>query len=279
MAKLKGKRVLITGGAHGIGRTMAGHFAKDGAVLILSDMDAAGLAKVAGELSAKGATVHTYKVDISKKDQVDKMAADVMEKLGGLDILINNAGIGHNGEMVETSIPTWEKLMAVDFWGTLYHVYAFLPSMIRAKSGHIVTVSSGQAFFRLPTWGPYSVVKLALGAFSELLRIELRKFGIKVTTVYPFMIHTGFYKEIEGDTIGSKVSMKLLPLYSMKAETVGKIIYKAVKKQKAVEMVSPINALGFLTRSLPPVSNLVSHAALMFLGKSKEHLLEDANLQ
>ena len=278
MAKLAGKRILITGGAHGIGHSMAGYFAKDGAVLILSDMDTAGLEKVAAELSATGATVYTYTVDISKKDQVDKMAADVIAKLGGLDILINNAGIGHNGEIVETPLATWEKLMAVNFWGTLYHVYAFLPHMIKAKSGHIVTVSSGQAFFRMPTWGPYSVIKLALGAFSELLGIEMRKFGIKVTTVYPFMIRTGFYKEIEGDSLGAKLSMKLLPFYSQRADTVGKIVYKAVKKQKTVEMVHVINALGFVTRALPPVSYLVSHAALMFLGKSRDDLMKDADI-
>jgi NAD(P)-dependent dehydrogenase (short-subunit alcohol dehydrogenase family) len=279
MAKLKGKRILITGGANGIGRSMAEYFAKDGAMLILSDMDAAGLEKTAEELRAAGAQVHTYKIDISKKDQVDAMAADVIARFGGLDILINNAGIGHNGELVETPIPTWEKLMAVDFWGTLYHVYAFLPHMIRAKSGHIVTVSSGQAYFRMPTWGPYSVIKLALGAFSELLRIEMHKFGIKVTTVYPFMIRTGFYNKIDGESFGAKLSMKLLPFYSQKPDTVGKIIYKAVKKEKPVEMVHVINTLGFVTRAIPPVSNLVSHAALLFLGKSREHLMEDAHIE
>jgi short-subunit dehydrogenase len=187
-------------------------------------------------------------------------------------VLINNAGIGHSGEMVETSIETWKRLMDINFWGTLNHVYAFLPWMIENKTGHIVTVSSGQAFFRLPTWGPYATVKLALGAFSEILRFEVRKLGIKVTTVYPFMVNTPFYKDIKGETFGEKLSMKLVPYYSMKPETVGRILFDAVKKQKAVEMVSILNDMGFLSRAIPPLGNLVSLVTIGFMGKSAEEL-------
>ncbi|MEW5736299.1 MAG: SDR family oxidoreductase [Thermodesulfobacteriota bacterium] len=279
MAKMKGKRVLITGGANGIGREMATMFAKEGCTLILTDIDQNALDAVSSELGAEGAKVLTYKLDISQKKQVDDMAADVVARLGGLDVLINNAGIGHNGEFVETPIKTWEKLMAVNFWGQLYHVYAFLPHMIKAGSGHIVTVSSGQAFFRLPTWGPYSVIKLAEGAFTEMLGVELRKFNIKVTTVYPFMINTGFYKGIAGETLGAKLSMKLLPLYSMKPKTVAKIIVKAVKKQKRVEMVSLLNHVGAATRALPPVANMVSRMSLLFLGKDCDTLKEECHLR
>lgn len=279
MAKLKGKRVLITGAAHGIGRRMADLFADAGCVLVLSDLDAEGIAEAEKEVAAKGARVLSFVVDISDKKAVDAMADQVVKELGGLDILINNAGIGHNGEMVETKIETWKKLMAVNFFGTLNHTYAFLPHMIRQGSGHIVTVSSGQAFFRLPTWGPYSVVKLALGAFSELLRIELKKFNIKVTTVYPYMINTGFYKDVEAETFGSKLSMKLLPLYSQRPETVAKIIFKAVKKQKAVEMVNVLNHVGFAMRAMPPVSNLVSSFVIRFMGKDAETLMEEADLR
>ncbi|MFH2100268.1 MAG: SDR family oxidoreductase, partial [Pseudomonadota bacterium] len=197
MADMKGKRVLITGAAHGIGRSLCDQFAKEGCILVMTDITAEALEKAADELRTGGIKVHSFVVDVSKQTQVEKLAADVVKELGGLDILINNAGIGHNGEIVETPLATWKKLMDVNFWGPLYHIYAFLPHMIRQGSGQIVNVSSGQAFFRLPTWGPYAIIKLALGAFSELLRIELRKFGIQVTTVYPYMVNTGFYKDVE----------------------------------------------------------------------------------
>ncbi len=275
--KLKGKRVLITGAANGIGRAMAGYFADEDCVLILSDIDAEALEKTADALRQKGARVYTHEVDVSKSSQVAKMAKSVIAN-PGIDILINNAGIGHSGEIVETPISKWKTLMDVNFWGPLHNVYAFMPEMIRQGNGHIVNVSSGQAFFRLPTWGPYATIKLALGGFSELLRVEVKKFGIKVTTVYPFMVNTDFYGDIEGETFGAKLSMKLVPYYSMSPERVGKIIFKAVKKQKAVEMVSVINDLAYFTRLLPPLSNMVSAASLMFLGKDTKTLRQEQGI-
>ena len=277
MASLQGKKVLITGAANGIGRSMAGYFAKAGSTLILTDLDGRALEETADELRQDGARIYTYALDVSNPEEVNKMAVQVIAN-PGIDILINNAGIGHNGEIIETPMTKWKALMDVNFWGPLYHVYAFMPQMIKQGSGHIVNVSSGQAFFRLPTWGPYATIKLALGGFSELLRVEARKFNVKVTTVYPFMVNTGFYKDIGGETLGTKLSMKLLPFYSMKPEKVAKIIFKAVKKEKPVEMVSMINDLGYITRLLPPVTNMVSAASLLFLGKDPAVLRQEQGI-
>lgn len=278
MADLKGKRVLITGAACGLGRSLAELFIKAGSEMILTDINESALNQTVEELREKGASVHSYTVDIANRKKVEQMAMDILKDHGHVDILINNAGIGHNGEIVETSLKTWKELMDVNFWGMLYHIYAFLPSMIKAETGHIVNISSGQAFFRLPTWGPYAIIKLAQGAFSELLRIELKKFKIKVTTVYPYMINTGFYREVEGDTLGSKLSMKLLPFYSMTPERVAKIVFKAVKKRKPVEMVSRINDIGFISRSITPLANLISTLTLMSLGKNCDTLKNECEL-
>ncbi|MBW1988116.1 MAG: SDR family oxidoreductase [Deltaproteobacteria bacterium] len=275
---MAGKKVLITGAAQGIGKCLCNEFAKEGCVLIMTDINGEALEKAAAELSAGGASVHTYEVNVADREQVSAMAEEVIRTHGGLDILVNNAGIGHNAEIVETSLDTWKKLMDVNFWGPLYHVYAFLPHMIRQGRGHIVNVSSGQAFFRLPTWGPYSIIKLALGAFSELLRLELKKFDVKVTTVYPYMVNTGFYNDAACDTWGSKLSMLLLPLYSQSPQRVARIIFKAVKKGKAVEMVNVLNGVGKLTRMFSPVSNVLSSMTLLALGKDPEVLKNQLNI-
>ena len=215
MATMKGKRVLVTGAGAGIGACLAAECAKAGARLLLADLRRDALEEQAAKLRAGGADVSTYVLDISKREEVQGLYEFAKSTFGGLDVLVNNAGIGHSGEMAETSLETWQRLMDVNFWGPLYLTYAFLPDWLAAKKGHLVNVSSGQAFFRLPTWGPYSVVKLALGAFSELLGVELRGAGITVTTVYPFMVNTGFYKGIAAETFGAKLSMKLMPYYSM----------------------------------------------------------------
>ncbi len=272
---LQEKRVIITGAASGIGYCMAEIFAESGSEVILSDIDGDKLNDAVKALENIGSPIRSYIVDVANQEEVQKMADDVLQNVGHVDILINNAGIGYSGEIVETSLDTWKKLMDVNFWGALYHIYAFLPAMVEAKSGHIVNISSGQAFFRLPTWGPYATTKLALGGVSELMQFEFKKFNINVTTVYPFMINTGFYDDVEGDTWGAKMSMRLLPYYSMSPESVANRIVKAIKKEKSVEMITVINSLGSVSRAISPLSNIISATSLYFLGKDPQALKDD----
>jgi len=270
MKDLKDRIVLVTGGASGIGLCTAEEFARAGATVILTDIAPAALAAAAERVGRLGGAVHTRVVDVTDRGQVDEAARWVLATFGGLDVLINNAGVGHQGEMAETSLETWKKLVDVNLWGPLYHTYAFLPSMLARGRGQIVNVSSGQAFFRLPTWGAYAAIKAATGAFSEVLHFEVRRRGVRVTTVYPFMTNTPFYRGVEGDTWAAKLSMKLLPYYSMTAERVGRIIFEAVRDERRVEMVSPLNLVGFYTHLLPPLFTAVSEVAAFFMAKGPQ---------
>lgn len=270
MKKVTGKTILVTGAAAGIGYCLAENLAKAGAVLVLTDINAKALEEAKDKLADHGAVIYTRALDVSDKKAVFTLAKWVEESLGGLDILVNNAGIGHSGELAETTLEDWHRLININFFGPLYHVYAFLPYMKEKNAGHIVNVSSGQAFFRLPTWGAYATVKLALGAFSELLYFELKKYKIKVTTVYPFMVNTGFYDNIEAETWGAKMSMKLLPYYSMTPQKVAKIIFKAIRKETQVEMVSIFNDVGYYSRLVPPVSNVISSFTNILLAGGKK---------
>ena len=267
MKNLRDKLVLITGGGAGIGLATAHQFGKAGARLILTDIDAEALLAAAEELTGKGYIVDTYVNDISDREAVEKLAETILEKYDGLDVLINNAGIGHNGELKDTTLEKWRALVEINLFGPLHYIYSFLPSMIEKKSGHIVTLSSGQAFFQLPTWGAYASIKLGLAGMSEILHYELAKYDIGVTTVYPFMVNTGFYDDVKADTFGSKMSMKLLPYYSNTPETVAKRILNAVKKGKSVEMVNLLNSVGFYSRFFRPVSASISILSNWFLAK------------
>jgi NAD(P)-dependent dehydrogenase (short-subunit alcohol dehydrogenase family) len=267
MARLAGKTVLITGGANGIGYCTAMKFAEEGCQVIITDINKKALEKAAKDLKKTGASITTFVSDVSNRKQVQKLAQDIEEQFGGLDVLINNAGIGYNGELVETTYEDWERLININFWGPLNHVYSFLPLMIKQGGGQIVNVSSGQAFFRMPTWGAYATVKLALGGFSEILHFEVKKFNINVTTVYPYMVNTGFYNDMATDTFGARMTKKLLPYYSQTPETVGKIIFKAVKKKKRLEMVHVLNDVGFYSRFFPHISSAVSTVTNRFMSK------------
>lgn len=271
MPKSRGKKVLITGAASGIGRCTADEFARAGYDLVLTDINQSALDAVAEQMRGHGVAVHTCVYDVSKQRQVQEMAREVLAEVGGIDILINNAGVGHTGELVDTSLKTWRTLIDVNLWGPIYHVYAFLPHMQERGSGQIVNVSSGQAFFRLPTWGAYAAVKAALGVFSEVLHYELRKYGIRVTTVYPFMVNTPFYRNIVGDTWTARLSMKLVPYYSMKPEAVARIIYKAVKHKRKVETVSLLNDVAFYVQAIPFAPAIIAATTNFVLGKRPQH--------
>lgn len=251
MKSYRDKTVLITGGAAGIGLCTAGEFAQAGAKLILTDINNASLEEAAKKLREQGAEVDTYVNDVSDRAAVNKLAQDVLAKHGALDVLINNAGVGLTKELKDTTFEELERLVNINFWGVLNFIYAFLPSMIERGSGQIANLSSGQAFFRMPTWGAYSAIKAGLGAFSEVLHFELAEYGINVTTVYPYMVNTGFYDDVDAESFGTKWAMKLLPYYSQTPEKVGKIIFKAIKKKKMIEMVSVMNQVGFYSGFVP----------------------------
>jgi len=235
--------------------------------VIITDIDAEKLEQARAKLSPLGGRVHARVVNVVEQEQVQAMARWVLEEIGGLDVLINNAGVGYSGELAETSIETWQKLLAVNLLGPLYHIYAFLPHFKERRTGHIVNVSSGQIYFRLPTWGAYASIKAAFGAFSEILHFELRKYRVQVTTVYPFMVNTPFYKDIHGDTWGGRLSMKLVPYYSMTPEKVARIIFKAVRRGAKIERVSVINDLGRYAQVLPFANDILALASNFFLAR------------
>lgn len=265
MNDMRGKRVLVTGGAQGIGLCTAREFVRAGSEVIITDIDQVALDRARGELEAEGAKLHTRRVDVADRQAVEELAAWVHDEVGALDVLINNAGIGHHAELTDTSLETWKKLIAVNLMGALHHVYAFLPRMIERRSGQIVNISSGQAFFRLPTWGAYAAVKAALGVFSEVLHYEVRKHGIRVTTVYPFMVNTGFYDQVESKTFGSRMSMVLLPYYSTTPERAARIVFEAVRSKKRVERASLINTFGFYAQVLPFAAALIARTSNFML--------------
>jgi acetyl esterase/lipase/short-subunit dehydrogenase len=178
----------VTGAASGIGRALALELAKSNYTLALADRDAAGLEQTAA-LARERTTVSTHVVDVSKKDAVDAFAADVLRAHGGVDVLINNAGVSLAGNLEELSIEEIEWLMNINFWGTVYGVKAFLPALKRALDPTIVNVSSVFGIIAPPGQSAYAASKFAVRGFSESLREELRP-SVHVLTVHPGGIKT-----------------------------------------------------------------------------------------
>jgi NAD(P)-dependent dehydrogenase (short-subunit alcohol dehydrogenase family) len=264
-ARFEGRTVLITGAARGIGRCTAAEFARAGATLLLVDCDSS-VDAVAHELGQSGAQAHAFTVDVADQKQVDALVRTVLERFGALDVLINNAGIGYTGELATTPLPTWRALLDVNLWGPLHLIYGFLPAMQQRRSGHFVNVASGQVFFRVPTWGAYATTKLALAGVSEIFHYELRKFNIQVTTVYPFLVNTQFYRGLEPKSLAGRLALRLMPHYAARPEEVARRIFDAVQRRKRSEMVSVINRFGFHMQLIPPLSGAISRVGAWLLG-------------
>lgn len=249
MKKLGGKRVLITGGASGIGLETAVTFGMEGCEVLITDINEDGLREAAARIGETGAVVRTYVNDVTDRVAVEKLA----EKVGAVDILVNNAGIGFASEIKDTSIADWERLMGINMWGVIHFIRAFLPPMIEKKSGSIVNISSGQAFFPVPTWGAYAATKFFVAGMSEALHYEVARYGIKVTTVFPYLVSSPFYEEIEADSLfGRIVTKNIVPLLGVTPEKTARIIVKAVRKGKKNELHHIGQKLGYYFMRLAP---------------------------
>jgi NAD(P)-dependent dehydrogenase (short-subunit alcohol dehydrogenase family) len=157
-------------GASGIGREMARAFAASGAKVFVFDIDAAGLDELAEELPG----LTTGLCDVSRREQIERMVAEAAQALGGLDVLINNAGIaGPTAPVAELDPDAWEKVLQVNLTGTFNVTRLAIPHLIRAGGGVIINMSSAAGRFGYPNRSPYSTSKWGLIGFTKTLPIEL----------------------------------------------------------------------------------------------------------
>lgn len=186
-----GKTVVITGGSRGLGLLLARQLARERANLVLLARNPKELKNAAVELEGVGASVLPIRCDVRKQDQVEHAIRQVLEQLGRIDVLINNAGIIQVGPLEHMTHEDFEDAMAVHFYGPLYTTLAVLPHMRARGGGRIVNVSSIGGRISVPHLVPYSASKFALVGLSDGLRAELRQHNILVTTVVPGLMRTG----------------------------------------------------------------------------------------
>lgn len=199
MTDFTSKKVLITGGASGIGRLVALKIAKKGGQIIIWDIHDGNLEKVDNELKAAGYTVNTYHCDVSDRKNVYSVAEKVKKDVGKIDILINNAGVISGKPFLECTDEQLERSIKVNTLAHFWTVKAFLPDMVRTNSGHIVTISSAAGICASSRLADYSTSKFAAFGFDESLRMEFKKnkLNIQTTVVCPYFINTGMFKGVK----------------------------------------------------------------------------------
>ncbi len=235
--KFKNKKILITGAASGIGKSLAEEFANEGSILILSDIDSLKLKDFVKELKSNGADAFGYVVNVSDYKNMIDFGSSVLRNHNYIDVLINNAGITLMDTIQNGDINEFENLMAINFWGVVYGVNVFLPTLIQRDEAYIVNISSILGLMSLPGQAAYNSSKAAVKAYTEALKMELADSSINVSSVHPGGIKTDIAINARiGSNISEETKIRLINRFDKLSYTTSKSasrnIIKGMKKRK-----------------------------------------------
>jgi NAD(P)-dependent dehydrogenase (short-subunit alcohol dehydrogenase family) len=251
--KWKGARAAVTGAASGIGRATAEALAREGALLYLCDKDADALASTAAALGASVRAAST--VDVSKRDDVARFADAVHADGGALDVLVNNAGVGLAGGLLETSLEDWEWVISVNLWGVIHGCHYFVPKMAERGRGHVVNVSSGLGLCAAPGIIGYCTTKFGVVGLSESLAAELRPKGVGVSVICPGIIDTNIVNTTRYTTDADATRARVIAFYKKRAfspDGVADAILDAVERRREVVPVTVEAKVGYWLKRLAP---------------------------
>ncbi|MGH8998697.1 MAG: SDR family NAD(P)-dependent oxidoreductase [Acidimicrobiia bacterium] len=188
--RLEGKKALVTGAGRGIGRGVALALARQGAAVVVSDIDKDGGQAVAEEIGRAGGTAHFVAADVSRESDVQQMVAEAARALGGLNVLVNNAGIEIINPVTAITEEEWDKLMGINVKGTFFSCKHALPVIAEGGGGSVVNIASAAGIIGLPLLSLYCASKGAVVLFTKAIAQEYKEAGVRVNSICPMVIET-----------------------------------------------------------------------------------------
>jgi NAD(P)-dependent dehydrogenase (short-subunit alcohol dehydrogenase family) len=213
MRRFEGKRVIITGGANGIGKATVARFAAEGATIVLTDID-----RLAAEATAHrivqetGAAIYPFVADVSVRAADQATVSFALEKMGGLDILVNNAGIYYEDHFEDITEERWDSIMNVDLKGTFLMTQAVVPHFKEKRSGIIVNMASTNGLAGEIYYSHYNAAKGGVVLLTKTLAIELGPFNIRVNCVCPGYIVTESTEAMDSDEFVNNFVQNKIPM-------------------------------------------------------------------
>lgn len=193
--RLRGRAAIVTGGGRGIGRAVALALAEEGAAMVIASRTREELMRVAGEIDERGGRCIWLVADVRSERDVKRLVEEAVDGFGGVDILINNAGVGLRKPLLETTEEEWDAVIDTNLKGVYLCTRTVLPGMISRGRGVIVNISSGAGRHGFPELAAYCASKFGVVGFTQAVADEVADKGVRVYCLCPGGVDTGMYRE------------------------------------------------------------------------------------
>lgn len=226
----KNTRAVITGAGSGLGRALALELASRGASILIADINEKGGEETASMVRSRGARALTMRADVTQLKDVEEMARRMDEELGGVDLVVNNAGVAVAGLVGEVPLEDWRWILDINLMGVVHGCHVFAPRLREQKSGFILNVASSAGIASLPEMGPYNVSKAGVVALSETLYTELGQYGIGVSALCPTFFKTNLLATMRApDAAQHEKAKNFFDRSKITAEEVAKIALEGLE--------------------------------------------------
>lgn len=246
------KRAFITGAASGLGKALSLHLAADGWTIGISDVNTEALKKTHHEIEQAGGNPILFQLDVSDKVAYKTVADDFLKQTGGIDLLVNNAGVGDGGKFEEYSLDNWEWMVRINQFGVLYGCHHFIPTFKKQQSGQIMNVASIAGVSCAPQMGAYNMTKAAVIAISETLYGELMDDNIRVSCVMPSYFKTNIAEGVRGGERIKKITQTFIERSGFEAaEIAQEILVRAGNGDLYIILPKAARKIWMMKRLMP----------------------------
>ena len=266
------KRIFVTGGASGFGRALAERWARAGYRVCIGDIHDERGAETLASLRALGATAHSLRCDVTKETDLETAAEWLQSNWGGVDIVVNNAGVAIGGGITEISLDDWRWIVDINLLGVVRGCKVFTPMFRKQGQGRFVNVSSMAGLIHPPMMSAYNATKAAVVALSETLRVELAGDGIGVTVVCPSFFRTNLTETMRvGNPEVARITQKLVTKAKRGADEIAELTYRGVERGDFHVLTHTDGKVAWMLKRLAPFSiyaRAITHNTKRMMGKA-----------